>query len=129
MKLALALFLIILIAGCTAVKQGTPVIGGTEYQPNGNPAASSQTPAAPSSAEIRIMNFAFEPSSATIKQGGTVTWINEDSAAHTVVADTFRSQSLSKGQSFSHTFSNVGTFSYQCSIHPSMTGTVTVVAN
>jgi plastocyanin len=121
MKLALALFLIILIAGCTtAVKQGTPVIGGTEYQPN---------QAAPESAEVRIMNFAFEPSSVKIKQGGTVTWINEDSAEHTVVSDNFRSQSLAKGQSFSQTFSNVGTFSYQCSIHPSMAGTVIVVAN
>jgi plastocyanin len=119
MKLALFLFLIILIAGCTpAVKQGTPVIGGTEYQPGA---------AAPSIAEVSITNFAFMPESTTVKKDATVTWTNEDSAAHTVVSSVFDSPSLGKGQTFSHTFDTAGTYSYHCSIHPSMQGTVIVV--
>jgi plastocyanin len=130
MKLALVLFLVILIAGCTsAVNQQTPVVGGTEPpQPN---AGTSATPAAPTNVEVRIMNFAFDPSEITVTQGSTVTWTNEDSMAHTVTSDggNFESPSIARGQSFSHTFNSAGTFSYQCSLHPSMTGKVTVVGN
>ena len=36
------------------------------------------------------------------------------------------SANLSKDQTFSATFASAGTFTYKCSIHPSMTGTITV---
>ncbi|MFH1181629.1 MAG: cupredoxin domain-containing protein [Candidatus Woesearchaeota archaeon] len=118
MKLAFVLVFVILIAGCTsAVNQGTPV------------SETSATPAAPADVELRIMNNAFAPSAITVRQGATVTWTNEDSVAHTVVSDSFESPSLAKGQTFSHTFDTAGTFTYHCSIHPNMTGTVTVVGN
>ncbi len=70
----------------------------------------------------------------TIAVGTTVTWINQDSAPHTTTSGqdgTFdgagwNSSSLSKGQSFSHTFNQVGTFAYTCNIHPRLSGTITV---
>lgn len=79
---------------------------------------------------VSISNFAFMPQNITINPGMTVTWTNNDSVTHTVTADNgmFNSGNLAPGQSFSFTFPSTGTFTYHCSIHPSMTGTVTVLA-
>jgi len=35
---------------------------------------------------------------------------------------------LSAGQTYSHTFSKTGVFPYHCGVHPSMKGTITVIA-
>jgi plastocyanin len=40
--------------------------------------------------------------------------------------DSFVSESLGEGVSFTHTFDAAGTFAYICGIHPSMAGTVVV---
>ena len=80
---------------------------------------------------IAIKNFAFVPTPLTVKSGTAITWTNEDSAPHTVVSDTgspvpIVSDSLSTGASFTFTFTQPGTYTYHCSIHPSMKGTVVV---
>lgn len=78
---------------------------------------------------IDIMNFAFSLSSLTINKGDTVIWTNQDSASHTVTSDSgseLDSSSLSKSQTYSHTFNNAGTFSYHCTPHPYMKATITV---
>ncbi len=80
-------------------------------------------------AAVNIENFAFNPAVLTIKKGTTVTWTNMDSAPHTVNSDTqweLDSGSLSKGQSFSHTFNEAGTFDYHCAFHSMMTAKVIV---
>jgi plastocyanin len=98
-----------------------------------SPQTSNTPPATFSGTEnpIVIKNFAFSPSAITVKAGSSVTWINQDGTDHTVVSDTgspvaFASQNLPNGGSFSVTFSKPGTYTYHCSIHPSMTGTITV---
>jgi plastocyanin len=60
--------------------------------------------------------------------GGKVTWTNQDSAGHTVAAgdQSWASDTLEQGATFSHVFSTAGTFSYICGVHPSMKGTVIV---
>ncbi|OPY38350.1 MAG: Halocyanin precursor [Methanoregula sp. PtaU1.Bin051] len=75
-----------------------------------------------------MKNFAFSPATITVKPETTVTWTNEDSAIHTIVADSgaFASDILGTGPSFRFTFSTAGTYTYHCSIHPSMKGTVIV---
>jgi plastocyanin len=55
-----------------------------------------------------------------------VTWTNNDSVAHTVTGTDFASSQLAPGSTFSHKFTTAGSFDYHCSIHPSMTGNVTV---
>ncbi|MFA6254792.1 MAG: cupredoxin domain-containing protein [Patescibacteria group bacterium] len=76
---------------------------------------------------ITIQNFAFAPTNLVVTKGSTVTWTNQDSTIHAITASgTFDSGNLNQGQSFSHTFNEAGTFNYHCSIHPSMTGTITV---
>lgn len=80
---------------------------------------------------VRIDNFAFSPQGAAIAPGTTVTWVNDDDAPHTIVADdgkSFRSKVLDTGESFSFTFMSAGTWSYFCSVHPHMTGKVVVKA-
>ena len=78
--------------------------------------------------KVEIKNFSFNPASLTVKTGDTVTWTNNDTATHTVVADdnSFSSSDLAPGASFTHTFTKAGTVAYHCSIHPSMTATVVV---
>jgi len=77
----------------------------------------------------------FIPSPVTIPVGGTVTWENNDTAAHTSTAGSategpsgvFDSSLIMAGSSFSHTFDSAGTFDYFCMVHPWMAGTVIVV--
>ena len=78
---------------------------------------------------INIKGFAFSLSTLTIKQGESVTWTNMDSVLHTVTSDSgteLDSELLSKGNSYTHTFNEKGTFDYHCTPHPSMTGNVVV---
>ncbi len=99
-----------------------------------SPAATSSgrgTPGIPvtgNEAKVSISGFAFNPATITIKVGQTVTWTNQDTAAHNIVADdnSWSSPSIAQGASYSHTFTTTGTFPYHCSIHPFMKATVIV---
>jgi plastocyanin len=90
--------------------------------------SSATTSTSTSANAVTIINFAFSPATLTIKAGTSVTWTNKDSVAHTVVSDSgiFSSGSLATNATYSYTFKTAGTFTYKCSIHPSMTGTITV---
>lgn len=58
----------------------------------------------------------------------TVTFVNSDTAPHTVTADdgSFNSGNLNPGQSWTHTFSTPGTFSFHCEYHAWMKGSIVV---
>ena len=90
--------------------------------------ASQGAPAA--DAGVQIDQYAFLPQRITVKPGTTVTWTNEDDAPHTIAssAKVFKSRPLDTGDKFSFTFTTPGTYAYFCSLHPQMTGTVTVEA-
>lgn len=90
--------------------------------------SSPATTAAGNGAQVIMTNRAYDPKEITVKAGDTVTWVNQDAPKHDVVADNgeFKSGLFDKGQSFSFTFANAGTYPYHCSIHPGMTGTVIV---
>jgi plastocyanin len=79
---------------------------------------------------VIIEGMAFGPDPLTIQKGTTVTWLNKDSVAHTVVETDSQtgphSSTLSTGQTYKFTFNATGTYSYHCSIHPDMTATVIV---
>ena len=81
-------------------------------------------------AEVQIDQYAFLPPRIAVKPGTTVTWTNEDDAPHTVAssAKLFMSKALDTGDKFSFTFTTPSTYAYFCSLHPQMTGTVTVEA-
>jgi plastocyanin len=93
------------------------------------PATPTETPATPAAtAAVTIQNFAFAPQSLEIAAGTTVTWTNTDSTTHTATADdnSWDTGDIAPGASASVTFDTPGTYTYHCSIHPSMTATVVV---
>jgi len=104
---------------------GCSLYGGSQNSAPSNSAGSAAVSPSTSNA-ISIQNFAFNPAATTIKKGTTVTWTNNDSALHQIKSATFNSGQLGKGQSFTATFNDVGTFDYSCAIHPSMTGKIIV---
>ena len=105
-----------LLAGCTS--------------DDGNLALKAQEP--PTVTDLIIIGkMTFNPDVMVISPGTTVTWINEDSVAHTVVSDSgsevsFSSPELGRDATFSFTFEKRGTYSYHCSLHPEMTGAIIV---
>ncbi len=74
---------------------------------------------------VPMANFVFNPQDVVVPVGTTVIWVNQDGAPHTATADDgklFKSDLLSKGQSFKHTFDQVGEFPYYCELHGSAGG-------
>ena len=92
------------------------------------PLATPRAMAAASDVTVKIDNFTFSPADLTITPGTTVTWINNDDIPHTIVETekTFRSKALDTDDKYSFTFTTSGEFSYFCSLHPHMTGKITV---
>ncbi|HWF32351.1 MAG TPA: cupredoxin family copper-binding protein [Solirubrobacteraceae bacterium] len=88
------------------------------------------TSTASSEVGVTIVSRAYQPAALTIDAGQTVTWTNRGFTPHTVTAlgGEFDSGRLNVGESFKVTFSTPGTFAYKCEIHPSMRGSVTVLA-
>ena len=79
--------------------------------------------------KVSIMDFAFSPEKITVKKGTTVTWTNNDSAKHTIKADSGTgpaSNLLANGDTYTYTYNEVGSFGYHCEPHPYMKGTVEV---
>lgn len=82
---------------------------------------------------VGISDFKYSPQALVVKKGSTVTWTNQDDVGHDITSDSdsekrgLASPLLSKGQTFSHTFSEVGTYAYHCKPHPYMTASVQVV--
>jgi plastocyanin len=73
----------------------------------------------------------FSPASFTAKVGQAVTWSNGDGATHTVTSTTsgqFDSGSIPSGGTYSYTFTQAGTYTYYCTIHPWMKGTIVVTS-
>lgn len=70
----------------------------------------------------------YHPTSFSATVGAPVTWVNADASTHTVTADdsSWDSGNLAAGQTYSHTFSTAGSYSYYCVIHPWMKGAVVV---
>jgi len=98
-------------------------------------ACSSQTSttpdptATPGTENVAIENFSFIPDAITVEKGTRVLWTNNDSADHTVTSigsGPLKSPTLSTGETYAATFNEVGTFEYQCTIHPSMRARVIV---
>lgn len=78
---------------------------------------------------IEIKDFAFNPQTITVKSGEKITWINRDEEPHTIVSvekQFKKSSALDTDQEFTITAGAPGTYTYYCSVHPKMTGTIVV---
>lgn len=115
------IILVALISGCTSKSPNEtqqPVITA--------PPPVQTTVSLPMSATVENVDFSFYPPEIVIARGGTVTWKQKDFDKHTVTGSGFDSGELSQGQTFSHTFTEVGTYEYRCNLHPVMKGKVIV---
>ncbi len=77
---------------------------------------------------VVVKNFAFSPTSLTVKAGSTVTWKNLDAEPHTVVDDAglFHSSALDQNDTYKFRFDKPGVYQIFCGIHPHMKATITV---
>ena len=75
-----------------------------------------------------MAGMAFSPASITVSAGTTITWQNNDGVAHTSTSDnlTWDTGTIAPGQSKATLLGTPGTFTYHCTVHPMMTGTVVV---
>ena len=79
--------------------------------------------------QIEIKDFHFNPQTLTVKSGQKITWINRDEEPHTVVSvekQFKKSPALDTDQEFTIIAGTPGTYTYFCSVHPKMTGTIVV---
>jgi LPXTG-motif cell wall-anchored protein len=119
-------------------------VAPAQAPPAGNPAEAPAPPEQPArertgrtlaraaaNGSVTIADFNFTPAQITIDQGDTVTWTNDGPSAHSATASdgSFDTGIFPAGESRSQTFSEAGTFSYICTPHPNMHGTVVVRAS
>ncbi|MDN3023028.1 plastocyanin/azurin family copper-binding protein [Streptomyces sp. S.PB5] len=87
--------------------------------------------AAAASYRVAMQGYAFAPASLTVRVGDSVTWANGDTAPHDVKTTSgpvaIHSPMLSKGQSWTYTFTAAGSYAYYCTVHPDMTARITVL--
>jgi plastocyanin len=129
----------------TAVALGFAACGDDDARDTSTGGAESNNPSADSQAdvdnsandstaaggEIRIgmKNLKFDPEEQAVKVGQTVTWINNESIPHNVVAEEgadFESDTFGKDGTFEYKPTKAGTIKYVCTLHPGMDGTLSV---
>ena len=96
--------------------------------------------------EVVIKGVAFVPATIEVDPSTEVRWVNEDAVDHTVTSGIQKEQGVpgveedeparpdgrfdeslpERGDVFTFTFDEPGTYSYYCDVHASMTGKITV---
>lgn len=134
MRKKLIIFLIILgvffAVGCVengGSDESAPSIPVEEVD-NGGEAGNEETATGVGSqiVNVEIKDYKYIPQNITVKVGQTVMWTNNDTVLHDVVGSGIESDYLQKGEKFTYTFEEEGTYPYICSIHPWMEGEVIV---
>ena len=141
-SIAVVVILIVAVAaaGVTAFYASTPASGSNSC----NAVKNSQSSGSASGVHISLYSEAANPSNAPgylpdrivllIGVNNTVTWTNDDSAAHTATSTSapscasFDSGNLNSGATYTHTFTAPGTYRYACRYHGWMTATIVVEA-
>ena len=116
----------LLVAGC----------GGDDDETTTTPAASPTEEATEAAGdrgsgdvvEVMMKDIQFVPQAVTVSAGQTVRWTNEDDVAHDADAQDgqFESDLIGKGETVEWKAEGSGAIDYICSVHPNMTGTITV---
>jgi plastocyanin len=116
-------------AGCGSSNSDNSSSSNTKPQ---KPAAAAPTKSGKTAA-VSMKNIQFSPKALTVAKGSTVKWTNDDSVNHDVTktggpGPKFASGSgnLAQGATYKQTLTTPGTIKYVCTVHPGMTGTITV---
>ena len=124
----LIIFGVLFVAGCAEngdleePAPSTPVEGVSAGEIEGT--EESLTAAENSIVDVEIRDYKYTPQNLTVKVGQTVRWTNKDTVLHDVVGSGIESEYLQKGETFTYTFEEAGTYQYMCTIHPWMEGEV-----
>lgn len=137
--LAFALFALLAVSACASSTGGTAAPAATAPTPapaGSAPAASEPaaggggctTSSEAGAVSVGIENFAFAPAEVTAAVGETITWTNADSAPHTATLDdaSCDTGNIAQNASAGLVFDAAGTYPYHCTIHPNMTGAITI---
>ena len=103
--------------------------GAQAPEPGQATTGSAEAPSAPGT--VAMKDVKFVPERLTIKVGDKVTWRNDESLDHNVVAQKgakFRSRAFGKGATYTFTAKKPGTIDYVCTLHPGMDGQLIVTA-
>jgi plastocyanin len=94
-----------------------------------NPSTPTATPDVTINIQANNGAQSYAPNPATARVGQTVAWQNVDTITHTATQDggSFQTGNIAAGATSTPIMmSAAGTFTYHCSIHPGMVGTLTV---
>ena len=113
-----------LIGGCA---ETTPDVGPAPTTEPLAPGEDSRTQPGLEGVTVEMRDLAFTPRNIEVRAGDTVTWFNADGVPHTVSGEGgFDSGTLQQGETYEFTFNEPGQFTYNCSVHPAMSGLVVV---
>lgn len=86
----------------------------------------TSTSGAQNGTAINIQDSTFTPAQLQTPVGAQVSWANNDSVPHQIVADdgSFDSGPLAENRAFRHTFATAGTYAYHCALHANETGSI-----
>ena len=106
----------VILAGCGGSDDGASA------------ATTSGDQAGADAATVKMTDMTFDPQTITVAAGTTITWVNEDSVSHNAVADdeSWGTDIFGEGGSASIAFDTPGTYTYNCTLHAGMVGTVVV---
>lgn len=121
---SLAIASLIFVSGCGSSAAGTPTV---------------PTPTFSTSSRVHVTVIAtksghpdalYDPNPIRIRVGQIITWTNTDTDPHDVSADngTFYSGPIGSGGHWQWKATHPGTYTYTCTLHPDMHGTIVVVA-
>jgi plastocyanin len=123
---------VLLLAGCASRSPARPTVSG--------PAAAGPDTVVHLTCDTADPGApcAFRPAEVTVRTGGTVRWVNDDATYHTVTSTgslarpvpdgRFNGVLDTAGATFSHTFTQPGSYGYFCQPHAEfMAGTVHVL--
>lgn len=133
-SLVAGLLLTVGLAACGSDDDGGAVAEGGDGSTETTTSETTVAPddgssdAAAGTDQVEIVDFAFDPVDVTVAAGTTVTWTNQDEAAHSISdsALDFESEDMAQGDTYEFTYEDPGEYPYVCGIHNYMKGTVTV---
>jgi plastocyanin len=105
------------------------VLAGCGGDDGGGTSAASSSPCPSDAVAITMADIKFDPEEATAGVGEKICWTNEDTVDHDAVANSgasFKSALFGEGKTFTTTVDSAGTVKYECTVHPGMTGEITV---
>src|SRR5689334_8926351 len=120
LRTSAALFVAVLMAGCGSSSSNNSSMTNPSPSPTGTVTIVSGARS--------LTTTAYSPNPISVSVGTTITWVNNDSTAHTATSNTgaFDTGTIAAGGQVSRQFNSAGAFPYHCTFHPGMVATINV---